>query len=124
MHHRNIEGFLNDWHINAFHLSDLSIISDYKGFCRLRTIYRPKNASEIMVFQLDHQWDILSPGRIWDILSLGQFVTWGESGTFCHLGQFVAQKMPMGQFVVGTKCLLTILLIFPFFPFCFVLPLE
>ena len=40
-------------------------------------------------------------------MSLGQFVAWGESGTFCHLGQFVAQKMPVGQFVVGTKCLLT-----------------
>ena len=38
---------------------------------------------------------------------MGQFVAWGESGTFCHLGQFVAQKMPVGQFVVGTKCLLT-----------------
>ena len=40
---------------------------------------------------------------------MGHFVTWGESGTFCHLGQFVAQKMPVGQFVVGTKRLLTTL---------------
>ena len=65
-----------------------------------------------MFFQKDHQLDILSPGRKWDILSLVQFVAWGESGTFCHLGQFVAQKMLVGQFVIGTKCLLTVLLIY------------
>ena len=49
----------------------------------------------------------LSPGRKWDILSPGQNVAWGESGTFCRLGQFVARKMPVGHFVAGTKCLLT-----------------
>ena len=42
-------------------------------------------------FLREHQWDILSPGRKWGILSLGQFVAWEK----------------VGQFVVGTKCLLT-----------------
>ena len=60
-----------------------------------------------------HQWDILSPGRKWDILLLGQFVVWVESGIFCRLGQFVARKMPqkqwffmsasVGHFVVGEE---------------------
>ena len=40
-------------------------------------------------------------GRKWDILS---------SGTICHLGQFVARKMPLGQFVVRTKCLQNVFL--------------
>jgi len=54
-----------------------------------------------------HQWDILSPGRKWDNLSDGTICLWGESGTFCLMGQFVSLKTPLGQFVLGTKCLLT-----------------
>ena len=55
-----------------------------------------------------HQWDILSPGRKWDNLSDGTICLWGESGTFCLMGQFVSLKTPLGQFVLGTKCLLTL----------------
>ena len=40
----------------------------------------------------------------------GTFCRRGGNGTFCHLGQFVTQNMPVGQFVVGTKCLLTLLI--------------
>ena len=37
----------------------------------------------------------------------GTFCRREGNGTFCRLGQFVARKMQLGQFVVGTKCFLT-----------------
>ena len=40
-------------------------------------------------------------------MSDGTICLWGESGTFCLMGQFVSLKTPLGQFVLGTKCLLT-----------------
>ena len=69
--------------------------------------FGPKSATRVTKFW-EKNWRGASRDSFFlEILSLGQFVAWGESGTFCHLGQFVAQKMPVGQLVVGTKCLLT-----------------